>query len=94
MHACVQATAINWRKLSEEDQAKVLKLYFAPPEEGGHGYTMGRVPIGSCDFSPESYSFDDHWEDVKLEHFDSSVKHGTSSRFDARTHCGWLLCLC
>ena len=23
-------------------------MYFAPPEEGGHGYTLGRVPINSC----------------------------------------------
>jgi hypothetical protein len=42
--AFTEATAINWRKLSKADQDEVIRLYFAPPEQGGHGYTLGRVP--------------------------------------------------
>ena len=73
--AFTEATAINWRKLSASDQAKVIRLYFADPKEGGLGYTMGRVPINSCDFSPSSYTFDDEEGDIDLKHFDSTVQH-------------------
>ncbi|KAL1526948.1 hypothetical protein AB1Y20_015638 [Prymnesium parvum] len=77
--AFTEAAAINWKKLSKEDQERVIHLYFAPPEEGGHGYTMGRVPINSCDFSPASYSFDDTPGDVDLSHFDEGVAHDVAS---------------
>ena len=42
--AFTEASAINWRLLSKKDQEEVIRLYFASPEEGGHGYTLGRVP--------------------------------------------------
>ena len=73
--AFTEATAINWRKLSPSRQQEVIDLYFGAPEDGGLGYTMGRVPINSCDFSPASYTFDDVRDDLTLEHFDSSVAH-------------------
>ena len=73
--AFTEASAINWRKLSQADQEEVIKLYFDPPEKGGHGYTLGRVPINSCDFSPASYTFDDVAGDTELKHFDNDVKH-------------------
>ena len=47
-----KAAALNWRSLSKADQAKVIHAYFAAPEDGGLGYTVGRVPINSCDFGP------------------------------------------
>jgi glucosylceramidase len=72
--AFTEAAAINWRKLSSHDQDEMIKLYFADPSEGGLGYTMGRVPIGSCDFSPETYTFDDTENDVSLDHFDNKVQ--------------------
>tara|TARA_B100000795_G_scaffold79355_1_gene56864 strand:+ start:101 stop:283 length:183 start_codon:yes stop_codon:yes gene_type:complete len=50
--AFTEASAINWRRLTSEEQAEVIKLYFASPEEGGHGYALGRVPINSCACSP------------------------------------------
>ena len=77
--AFTEAAALNWKLLSQDDQKKVISLYFDPPEKGGHGYTLGRVPINSCDFSPESYSFDDVAGDVELEHFDTSVTHDVES---------------
>ena len=42
--AFTEASAINWKLLSKADQDEVIRLYFAPPEQGGHGYTLGRVP--------------------------------------------------
>lgn len=73
--AFTEASAVNWRSLSTEDQEKIIHLYFADPSEGGHGYTVGRVPMGSCDFSLKSYSFDDHVGDESLEFFDTNVSH-------------------
>jgi glucosylceramidase len=35
----------------------------------GVGYTFGRVPIASCDFSPSVYSYDDVDGDMQLAHF-------------------------
>lgn len=77
--AFTEAAAINWRSLSRSDQAEVIRLYFDPVERGGHGYTLGRVPINSCDFSPASYNFDDTVGDVDLAHFDDSVGHDVDS---------------
>ena len=77
--AFTEAAALNWRTLSASDQAKVIKAYFASPEEGGLGYTVGRVPINSCDFGPgdvqRTYSFDNVSGDVDLLHFDDTVAH-------------------
>ena len=73
--AFTEASAINWRLLSKDEQAEVIRMYFADPADGGHGYTIGRVPINSCDFSPASYSFDDTPGDVELKDFDDSVAH-------------------
>ena len=53
----------------------MIRLYFAPPEQGGHGYTLGRVPMNSCDFSPKSYNFANKSGDMELEAFDKDVKH-------------------
>jgi len=73
--AFTEAAAIRWRQLTPADQAKVIQLYFANPSNGGHGYTLGRVPINSCDFSPASYSFDNKTGDMELSSFDDSVAH-------------------
>ncbi|KOO24658.1 glucosylceramidase, partial [Chrysochromulina tobinii] len=73
--AFTEAAALNWKSLSSEDQAEIIRLYFASPAEGGLGYTLGRVPINSCDFSVESYTFDDVEGDVDLVHFDNTVQH-------------------
>tara|TARA_B110001452_G_scaffold99062_1_gene82080 strand:+ start:124 stop:2529 length:2406 start_codon:yes stop_codon:yes gene_type:complete len=73
--AFTEASALNWKKLTEADQAEVIRLYFSDATAGGLGYTMGRVPINSCDFSPASYNFDDTPDDAELKHFDSTVAH-------------------
>lgn len=38
-------------------------------------YFAGRVPLNSCDFSVESYSFDEVNDDFDLKHFDTNVTH-------------------
>lgn len=73
--AFTEAAAINFASLSGSDQEEVLNAYFAPPEQGGHGYTVGRVHMDSCDFSVASYSFDDHAGDTSLSRFDMNVTH-------------------
>jgi len=70
--AFTEASAVNWRGMSEEKQAEILHLYFADPSEGGNGYTLGRVPMGSSDFSPQSYNFDNVSGDTNLDNFDMS----------------------
>ena len=81
--AFTEAAALNWRSLSKADQDEVIRLYFSSPEEGGLGYTLGRVPINSCDFGPgdalRTYSFDNVSGDVDLKHFDDSVTHDVES---------------
>lgn len=42
--------------------------------QNGLRYTMGRIPINSCDFSPYTYNFDNVSDDFALEHFDESLK--------------------
>ena len=66
--AFTQASAEVWQQLSHELQQQVIDAYF--DGEKGIGYSIGRVPINSCDFSSKVYNFDDTAGDVKLDHFD------------------------
>ncbi|KAI9982973.1 hypothetical protein PInf_006824 [Phytophthora infestans] len=70
--AFTEAAALQFQKLSPKKQEEILTLYF--DTEKGSAYNFGRVPMGSCDFSVDSYSFDDVLNDTKLLHFDMSVK--------------------
>jgi hypothetical protein len=78
--AFTESSAINFFKLPKEVQDKVIQLYFsagdvAIDKGGGIGYTLGRVHINSCDFSLESYSFNEIDGDYSMEYFDSEVTH-------------------
>jgi hypothetical protein len=68
--AFTQATALNYNLLGEEGKAAFLELMFGST---GLGYSMGRLPINSCDFSISSYSFDDVDGDFSLKNFDTTV---------------------
>ncbi|EER04938.1 glucosylceramidase, putative, partial [Perkinsus marinus ATCC 50983] len=46
-----QAAAYLYKNLDRSTQEQFMKLVFSP--EGLH-YSLGRVPINSCDFSPET----------------------------------------
>eukprot|EP00927_Polykrikos_kofoidii_P070264 TRINITY_DN6634_c0_g1_i1.p1 TRINITY_DN6634_c0_g1~~TRINITY_DN6634_c0_g1_i1.p1 ORF type:complete len:661 (-),score=80.28 TRINITY_DN6634_c0_g1_i1:410-2392(-) len=73
--AFTEAAGLGFASLSQDDKQKVIDAYYAPPEEGGNGYTVGRVHMNSCDFSMSSYSFDDTPQDNNLNHFDMNVSH-------------------
>ena len=42
-------------------------------------FSLGRVPMNSCDFSTHSYSFDDKDGDFELHDFDTAVTHDVDS---------------
>lgn len=70
--AFTEAAALVFRGLPQASQQRLLDLYWG---NGGIGYSLGRVPINSCDFSPGSYSFASVPGDYALEHFDNNVTH-------------------
>ena len=55
--AITQASAVNLMRMSEKDQETVMRGYF--DKEEGLGYSLCRTTINSCDFSAETYSYDD-----------------------------------
>jgi len=70
--AFTEASAVNFYKLPPRVQDKVIELYFG---ENGIGLSLGRVHINSCDFSIESYNFDNIPDDFELKYFDTEVTH-------------------
>mmetsp|Transcript_87572 Transcript_87572/g.271146 ORF Transcript_87572/g.271146 Transcript_87572/m.271146 type:complete len:592 (-) Transcript_87572:161-1936(-) len=52
--AFTEASCVTLHRLSESKQDEVLRAYF--DTETGLGYTLGRVHIGSCDFSLRSWT--------------------------------------
>lgn len=70
--AFTEASALNFHSLEREGQEAVLELLFG---KTGLGYSKGRVHINSCDFSVESYSFDETEDDFDLNDFDTHVTH-------------------
>lgn len=70
-------TLTNMFKYASTPDPQVLDAYFG---QDGIEYTIGRIPMGSCDFSVEQYSFDDVPGDYNLTHFDSGVERETAQR--------------
>ena len=70
--AFTEASAHNFYKLPTAIQEKFMDLYFGP---NGINYNMGRIHINSCDFSINSYTFDDVPNDYDLLYFDTEVTH-------------------
>lgn len=64
--AFTDSAGINFASLSEGSQKKLLEAYFS---ENGLEYTIGRVPIASCDFSTREYSYLEKAEDYTLSEF-------------------------
>ncbi|XP_037093999.1 lysosomal acid glucosylceramidase-like [Pollicipes pollicipes] len=64
--AFTDAAGVNINSLPEDVQAQLLHSYFAPD---GLRYTIGRIPIGGCDFSTRPYTYDDVPGDDELENF-------------------------
>ena len=65
--AFTEAAAVTLHKLAPEKQAELLRAYFDPA--AGHGYTLCRTHINSCDFSLGNYAYAEVPGDVALEHF-------------------------
>lgn len=70
--AFTEASALNYESLSKEGKETVMQLLYG---KEGLGYALGRVHMNSCDFSIQSYSFDDMDGDFKLDNFDTHVSH-------------------
>lgn len=67
--AFTEAAAVTWRSLSPERQAELLRAYFDPNPEHGHGYTLCRVHMNSCDFALGNYAHADVPGDMDLHSF-------------------------
>lgn len=52
--AFTQSSGYVFNSSNEEIRHKIVENYFS---ESGLHYSLCRIPIGSCDFSPESYSY-------------------------------------
>lgn len=65
--AFTDATGINLNRLSSNVSKDIIRQYFS--KDNGLGYTIGRVPMASCDFSTHEYSYDDIENDFDLIHF-------------------------
>ena len=52
--AFTEAAALTWLALRGREREALLRAYFDPAH--GHGYTLCRVPIGSCDFALGNYA--------------------------------------
>ncbi len=67
--AFTEAAAVNWQALSPGQRDAALRAYFAEPGQGGHGYSLCRVHMGSCDFSLDNYAHVEVEGDVELRSF-------------------------
>ena len=65
--AFTEAAAVTWQQLPPPAQQAVLRACFDPHE--GHGYTLCRVHMNSCDFALGNYAHADMPGDHSLAHF-------------------------
>lgn len=65
--AFTEAAASTWLKLSEPQRQRLLRDYFDPAH--GHGYTMCRVHMNSCDFALGNYAHVEREGDHALASF-------------------------
>uniref|UniRef100_A0A7E4UUW6 Glucosylceramidase n=1 Tax=Panagrellus redivivus TaxID=6233 RepID=A0A7E4UUW6_PANRE len=64
--AFTDACGINLDQLSEKTRDNFIEAYFG---SSGIGYSLGRVPIASTDFSTHPYSYNDHDGDFNMDNF-------------------------
>ncbi|XP_077516394.1 putative glucosylceramidase 4 [Amblyomma americanum] len=64
--AFTDAATFNIRSLPSGMRDDILKSYYS---EEGIEYTIGRIPISSCDFSMRKYTYDDCPGDFELSNF-------------------------
>ena len=62
-----EAAAVTWARLDPNARQTFLADYF--DADAGHGYTLGRVHMGSCDFALGNYSHVKEVGDLELRSF-------------------------
>ena len=65
--AFTEAAAVTWRKMGPTNQQAIINAYF--DSATGHGYTLCRTHLNSCDFSTSNYAYDEVDGDTELKHF-------------------------
>ncbi len=65
--AFTESAARTWQGLGPQAREELLRAYFDPRD--GHGYSLCRVHMGSCDFALGNYSHLELEGDVALESF-------------------------
>jgi glucosylceramidase len=65
--AFTESAALNWLGLGPARREEVLRAYF--DRKDGHGYSLCRVPMGSCDFALGNYAHAETPEDFDLASF-------------------------
>ena len=65
--AFTEAAASVWSGLGDAARVQLLRDYFDPAS--GHGYSLCRVHMNSCDFSLGNYAHAEVSDDFALEHF-------------------------
>mgnify|MGYP000373152497 CR=1 FL=1 len=63
--AFTEAAASTWLKLSSGQREALLRAYFDPAQ--GHGYSLCRVHMNSCDFALGNYAHVEQHDDHALE---------------------------
>jgi glucosylceramidase len=84
--AFTESSAYVYSRMNPANQKIIREAYFGNADEKngpivGNGYSIGRLPLNSCDFSLKSYSFDDVDGDFNLEHFNISHNEKTIMPF-------------
>jgi glucosylceramidase len=65
--AFTETSAVIWQKMGLVNQQAIINAYFN--SSTGHGYTLCRTHINSCDFSTSNYAYDEVLGDTDLGHF-------------------------
>ena len=65
--AFTESAAVTLGKMSTKNQRRFMSAYF--DRNNGHGYSLCRSHINSCDFSLGNYAYTEKAGDVKLKHF-------------------------
>ncbi|XP_052802399.1 lysosomal acid glucosylceramidase-like [Mya arenaria] len=81
--AFTDAATITMDTLSADARMNLLKSYW---DQQGIEYTVGRIPMASCDFSTRIYSYDDNEGDLSLEKFslaEEDLNHKIPAILDA-----------
>lgn len=65
--AFTEAAAVTWQALPPEQQREFMNACFS--RQGGHGYTLCRVHMNSCDFALGNYAHVEQADDFGLNSF-------------------------